>query len=1139
MKLTLFLSMFTIIQLWATESYSQLTKLTLKLEDVTISDALKEIENHSEFFFLYSPKLIDVERKVNIDADNESIKDILSDIFKEKVKFEVHDRQIILTPNEQAGVLSEFQQQNKVTGIVTDKDGKPLPGVNVVVTGTTQGTITDIEGKYSIEVSQGEKSLTFTFVGMQPQEVTIGTQTQINVTMAESAIDLQEVVVIGYGTQKKINLTGALTQITSEALENKAISSTAEGLQGIIPNLNITFSSGDPVSPGADFNIRGFESISGGSPLILVDGVSMDINLINPSDIESVTVLKDAAASGIYGARAAFGVILVTTKKSGSREAKFHYDFEYGLNQPIENYDVMDNLWDFVSYKNTVELNRTGQPYFSDNYMAAVKAYSDDPLGNPAFGIVNGTFEQYSPNNWKDILLRNSSPFQNHNLNVSGGYNNMNYYISVGYFAKEGLLKVGNEDIERLNLMTKMDFKVKDWLKLNYKVAFNNKQSKSPHYYKEDSYSINSIIFQMPTVLNKLPYIEDYSAYEGMYFYDSSEAYLSHGEITNKVNDLWLSAGSEINLAKGLRMLGDFSYNLYTGDYLDYAPAFDMLDPTKMGTPNMITQYWSSNSYIKHWPTKNTFYSLNISTEYEKTFKSGHYIKALAGFNQEYQTFNTTYETGYYPLSSLTAINLTSGTQFIDASLSDWATRGVFYRLNYIYKNRYLFEATGRYDGTSKFPKSDRFGFFPAFSAGWRISEENFMAGFKKYVDNLKIRASYGKLGNQLITNNNYPYISGMNYNSSYPFIFDGSDRTTVVYAPSLVSPSLTWESVTTKNIGIDLTTLKQRLNISFDTYVRTTTGMLQRKNYPEFLMTVPPYENGADLDTKGWEFSVSWNDKSGKDFKYSIQLSLSDWTTKITKFSNETGSLNIGLNNGKLPDGLYYVGQNIGEIWGYETVGIFQTDDDVANAADQTPVSDATPWKAGDIQYKDLNNDDKINQGKNTLADPGDMKIIGNSTPRYSYGVNLNTSYKGWFLQVFFQGVGKQDYMPPYDSKKFWPWQATSNFQYHFIVESWTEDNRDAYFPRLLGDTKNQLSQTRYLQNAAYIRLKSLTLGYDLPSEWVEKIHIDGAKVFFTGQNLWYATKLHRPLSPEETTSSEVVYPYQRTYSFGINISF
>lgn len=1037
--------------------------------------------------------------------------------------------------------------QKTVTGKVIDEGGLPLPGVSVIIKGTTTGTVTGIDGDFSLANVSNNATLVFSFVGMTPQEVQVGTQTTIDIKMLAEAIGLDEVVAIGYGTQKKANLTGAVGLATEERLENRPIVSAGQGLQGVIPNLNITFQNGDPTT-SANFNVRGFESINGGSPLILVDGVPMDLERLNPSDIASVTVLKDAAAGAIYGARAAFGVILVETKKGKSGKMNVTLSTEQSLSKPIYLVDPVEDPYLFVTEWNKATMRTSGAPSYDDNYVEGTKKWSENPTDENAWGIYNGQLRFYGFNDYHNQLITDFAPQDKYDMTISGATDKATYYVSFGYLSKDGYIKnkEKNEKYERYNVLMKADFKINNWLTLEEKVIFNSQVSDKPHFYNWDV-NINTSARKNPIQPNYFPdlpyYLEPgdhdkFAQYIGMGFGSVSWfPYLEQGgRETFTTNDTWFTQGVTLDPVKGLRIKGDFSYRTYWRERQDVQSKVEVLRTQDLTQANLIDNGFSADDWILNQINRSQYYAFNTYAEYTVDQLTDHYIKAMVGFNQEWGLNSTvTAQARQLVTPLITDLNATVGPQNTSGGKNHLSLRGIFYRLNYSFRDKYLLEANGRYDGTSRFPTDSRFGFFPSVSLGWRVSKENFMAGTSTWLDNLKLRASYGELGNQQL-NSYYPYIATMGIGQS-TYIMSGSNKTPYVSPAGLVSNNLTWETVVSKNVGIDLTMLKQRLDFSFDYYSRDTKDMLTNVTYPDLLGTSAPDANAADLRTQGWELSATWHDNIGKDWRYGINLALSDNEAKITKYDNPTGSLNE-----------FYEGQVLGEIWGYVTEGIFQEDSEVAAHANQARLG--ANWRAGDIKYKDLNGDGAITPGSNTLADPGDRQIIGYSNPHFSYGINPDLSYKNWTLNIFFQGLFR-DYLPENGNwKAFYPYNA-GHMEKYYITESWTEDNRDAYFAAATIGTntkKNIQPQSRYVQNAAYIRLKNLTLNYNLPTELVSKIGLSSASVYFAGQNLWEYTKLHKPIDPEveynnntglERNDLTQEYYFQRTYSLGIKVSF
>ncbi|MEO9892525.1 TonB-dependent receptor [Aurantibacter sp.] len=1035
-------------------------------------------------------------------------------------------------------VIDELQ--STVTGVVNDEDGIPLPGASVVVKGTNQGAVTDFDGNYSISVAS-DAILVFSYIGYKTVEIAVGGNSTVNANLAIDAGKLDEVVVVGYGTQKKKNLTGSVGIADSERLENRPITSAGQGLQGVIPNLNISIQNGDPTN-SADFNIRGFTSINGGSPLILVDGVPMDLERINPNDIKSISVLKDASAAAVYGARGAFGVILVETKKGRVGKTSINFSTQQSYAKPIFHIDPVQDPYTLVNYINEATINTSGQPRYDDAFVAGTLRYSQNPISENEWEVVNGNLRYYGNNDYNNRAIADFAPQQTYDFSISGATEKASYYASLGYLKKDGYINntEKNEKYNRYNVLMKMDFQVNDWLNLDSKIVYNNQNSDKPHFYNWDV-NINSVARVLPITpveFPDLPYYQTpgdratYEPYIGEYF--SSNIFLPYledgGRDTFVTSDLWLTQGATLEPATGLKIRSEFSYNTVSRNDKDVASKINVVS-TDLNADPMITNGLSGNDYIQESNNRNEYYVFNAFAEYEfnaDNEEKDHMVKAMIGFNQEWghkRYFQARAQTLITPL--ITNISATTGTQTTGGNESDFSLRGAFYRFNYIYKDRYLFEANGRYDGTSRFPTDDRFGFFPSFSAGWIVSEESFMEN-ANWLDQFKIRGSWGSLGNQSVEEEygNYPYITSLGSSTS-PYIL-GSGRTPYVGPGGLVSPSLTWETVESKNIGIDLALFKNKLAISADYYTRDTKDMLMSIDYPGLLGTSAPASNAADLRTKGWELSVNWRDTFGEHGRWGLNLALSDNQSEITKYDNPSGAISE-----------YYVGQQVGEIWGYETAGIFQTDAEVAASPDQSPIGNN--WSAGDIKYADLNGDGKIDSGSSTLEDPGDRKIIGNTTARYSFGINPDISYKNWNLNMFFQGVFR-DYLPSNGNwNAFYPNNANLVENY-YITESWSPDNPDAYFAKpLIGtsDKRNILPQSRYVQDASYIRLKNITLSFDLPTTLVDKLGMSKFQLYLAGQNLWESTKMHKPLDPESVFTVTQEYYLQRILTFGVNVSF
>jgi TonB-linked SusC/RagA family outer membrane protein len=1145
--LTLLVSLSVLIASDGNAQYESIKDInvSVRLQNASLGEALEAIESSTDFSFTFEEKELLSRKGISVKAKEQSLDMILLKISRDanveflQVNNNIH---VKAKPAKKAPTVVAFEQARNITGtVLSSEDNTGLPGVNVIIKGTSTGTVTDIEGNYSIDVPGEGAVLVFSSVGFVTEEAVVGNQSIINFTLKADITALQEIVVVGYGTQQKVNLTGAVGVAGGEVLENRPIANVGEGLQGVIPNLNVNIRNGDPATP-ITFDIRGYGSINGGSPLILVDGVPMDLNRLNPNDIESVSVLKDASAAAVYGARAAFGVVLVTTKKGKGDKINVSFGSEFAAAKPIFLIDPVTDPYQFVLARNEANMRTNGAVSFDQDYIDGTQRWSENPTFENKWGVYNNQLRLYGYNNYVDDLITEFAPQQKYDLSVSGSTEKANYYMSFGHLNKDGYLKdkENNENFKRYNFLLKGEFKANEWLSLDTRALISTEVSNKPHFYNWDV-NINTSARVSPIQAIQfpdLPYYltpgdrDQYQQYIGMYFGGTNFfPYLEDGgRSTWTKSDVVLTQGITLTPAKGLTINGDFNYNFGNLNYQDVQSKVNIIENADL-TNLIIGNGFSGNDWIENRNNIDQYYVVNLFADYTRTTNNGHFIQGMIGFNQEWGNYQVVRARAYRLITpTVPDLNTTTGAQETSGGKSHVALRGVFYRLNYIYKDRYLFEANGRYDGTSRFPKENRFGFFPSFAAGWRISNESFMSGTSGWLDNLKIRASYGELGNQILGGAGfYPYIATMPSGQSQHMMSAGQ-RTPFVGPPNLVSPTLTWETVISRNLGLDLTVLNNRLDLSFDVYTRDTKDMLSLDSFlPAIAGVNPPLENAADLRTRGWELAATWKTRVNNNFRYDVTLALADNVAEITKFNNPTGSL-----------GNRYVGQIIGERWGFITEGIFQTADEVANHADQSQLG--PNWRPGDIKYKDLNGDGRITRGNNTLDDPGDREIIAYEAPRYTYGINSNIGWKDFSLNIFFQGVMKQDFWPPNDNwNAFYPYNA-GHVENYYLTDTWSEDNPDAYFPapHISTNTKQNVEpQSRYVQNGAYIRLKNLSLAYNLPTALTTKLHIVNAQIYFAGMNLWEATRMRRPLDPEIRPTLTQEYYKQRVYSLGLRFTF
>ncbi|MFC3198284.1 TonB-dependent receptor [Parapedobacter deserti] len=1098
-------------------------QVSLSLKDARLEEVLEEISRQTELRFLYSEKLIERTTPVSISVSNVDVKRALSNaLHGQNLTYEIIAGTITIKERKQT--------VHVVSGVVTDGE-QPMAGVTVSVVGVAGlTTTTDDRGRYTIRVPENA-TLLFRFMGYQDQQVALTGLTEINVVLEVAQSHLDEVVVVGYGTQKRINLSGAVDQIGEQFLDSRPISNVGRGLQGALANLNITPTSGQSTSsPG--INVRGYNSISGGSPLIIIDNIpatNEELNRMNPNDIASVTVLKDAASAAIYGSRAAFGVVMITTKSGTTEEVKVAANSFFATNAITRKIEIEEDPFLVMSYRNS--MSTPWYNLYSEDMLEYGRQISNDPSlprviqhpENPDAYIYLGSTD------WFSEVYKNAQPAYTNNISISQKTDRSSYYLSGEYFRQDGMLKISPDTYDRYNFRIKGDYRLTDWLTVSNNTTYTHGKYDEPTAIVDDWLYWHNV--------NRQPSLDVVYNPDGTYTSAGASmvgAVADGGRNIDRINDIQTSFGVKVDLLKDVWSLNADATFRRTSSRNH---RFDF--PLSFSTGPGITQMQTFNSYASNSSGETRYNVFNIYSNFNKTF-GDHYFGAMVGFNQEERIYeNFSARRDQLISSGLPTIGLATGeTPTVGASNYDWSVRGAFARLNYIFKDRYIVESNVRYDGSSRFPKKDRFAFNPSASAAWVVSQEEFFAPLSPLVNNLKIRGSYGSLANQDLRDNYYPYIANMGRGTGV--ILNGI-RPTVVTSPGLVSSTLTWETVTQSNIGVDLGLLNSEFNASFDLYRRYTKDMLTPgRTLPAVLGTSVPLANAADLVTKGWELTLSYNKNfmvAERPFNFSARFNLSDSRAFIEKYDNPNNNL-----------GDHYVGKEIGELWGLTTEGFFGSVEEISKHANQSAVTSypgTRPIEPGDLKFADLNGDGFINRGDWTLENPGDYRIIGNTSARYRYGLDLTTAWNGIDLRVFLQGVGKQDYYPGGGDHYFWgiyaqPWANLTKFN----LDHWTPENPDAYLPRPKSYVAEQSGvelaapQTKYLQNRAYMRVKNITLGYSLPLFITQRWGLDRLRIFASGENLFEATKLMKYLDPE-IAGNNTSYPFQRTYSFGLNLNF
>ncbi len=1039
--------------------------------------------------------------------------------------------------------LTIYSQGFSVTGKITNTYNEPLIGVNVIEKGSLNGTTTDIDGGFSLNVENGNAVFTFTYIGFEPLEVAIDGKASLNVIMKESTSELDEVVVVGYGTQRKVTLTGSVDAISGDEIQNRSGALVSDLIKGASPNLNITMGmrGGEPGATSS-WNIRGLGSINANaSPLILVDGVEVNINNVDPETVESISVLKDASASAIYGSRAPFGVILITTKKGKEGRVSVEYSNNLSMNQPSRFSSYVDALTWATAYNQANANANIATPVYSDEQMERIKGYMNgtfpyeyDPE-KPVDNIWAGRRVGNANYDWPSILLADQSYNQKHHVNVSGGGNRTNYYLSGGFVTQDGLYRYGSDNYKRFNFLSNLNSQVTDWFNVRSSVKYAKGLSDYP--VGQTTVGREHMIGEMLTFAPMMPMYNINGTIQSPLIRWQQDS----GRDKWESNDFFVNLGADFEPVKGWTTSFNYNHNVINSrSFSHQKPVMVELGTGQFGNVGKPESAWGVGY------NQTNYSMLNVISSYEATW-GDHYFNGLVGYEQEERKYTSISATGVGLITDqVPSLKTSLGSKTVEDAMNHWATQGVFGRINYNYKEKFLFEVSARYNGSSRFSPDTRWGFFPSASVGYTVSRENFWRPIEHVVNNFKIRASYGSLGNQNV--GLYSYLTTMSPGQELNWILDGA-RPQYMNPPGIISRDLTWETITTTNIGVDAGFLNNRLQLTFDMYDRVTTDMMgPTEQLPYQLGVDTPKRNNAELSNKGFEIVLTWRDRVSSDFSYDVKVSLGDSQAKILKYFNEKELIDT-----------WYPGKMVGEIWGYTTDGIIQ------EAGESIPDQSKffSSWGPGDIKYVDLNGDGKITDGTRTLYDYGDLSRIGNTTPRYNYSISGGFNWKDFDFNMFWQGVGKRDYFPPTTMMVFWGMLNASGSS-GLYRNSWTMDywrpsdetnilgpNTDAYFakPYFSAQTnKNRQVQTRYLLNAAFLRLKTLQLGYTLPSQISNKIHLQRARVYVSGENLLTLTGLPDNFDPETTIASDPansgyqsgrIYPTARTFSVGVNLTF
>lgn len=1098
MKLILLFVAISFFQLSAVESYAQNAKINLSLSDVTLEEAIKTIEANTQFVFFFSNSAVDMTKHVDLNVKNGNIKEVLNQILS-SYKYRIEDNKIVL--------LGEVQQDGKIWGVVSDAFG-PIAGANVVVKGTTNGTITDMDGRFSLDAPKGAK-LQISYIGYITKELTVDTKTDYVIELVEDSQALEEVVVVGYGTEKKVNVIGSIAQIGSEKLENRSTPQLSNVLTGQMAGVTVIQRSGRPGNSGGEIRVRGVGSFGGESnksdALVLIDGIPGKLNDVSSEDVESISVLKDASTAAIYGSRAANGVILVTTKTGKEGKVSVGYNGYVGFNTPTALPEFVDT-WQYATLYNEA----VGREAYTQEEIQKFRDGSDP--------------DHYANARYLDEVFSRKGLQTGHDVTINGGNAENKYMVSFGYLKQNGIVE--KNDYQRYNARVNLINEILPGLKLTSRLSGVYGNRKEPMAPGGDDADNMLVLIQKalrfpgltPTILSDgsfgagrelhgtpAGWIKSDSFYENPEFSLNANVRLDY----NPIKDLQLSA------------IGAYTYT--NGEERTYRSTMKLSGDRVLGP-----------SELKHKMGKTIYKTFQATAEYNKTI-GGHTFGILAGYSWEQEDYR--YVQGSrdkFPGNDLPYLNAGSpDNQKSEGTGNAWAIQSGFGRLRYNFNERYLFESTVRYDGSSRFPQSKKFGFFPSVAAGWRLSEENFFKENESlgFISNLKLKVSWGRLGNQNI--GNYPYQSVYELGQNYPF---GDTYTQGAAVTTAVDPTIKWEETETIDGGLEAVFWNGLLSVNASYFNRRTYDILYKPSgsVSTILGQKISEMNTGELKNFGWEFEVGHRNKIG-DVSYNVNANLSIIKNKLTTL----GVGNVEQLNGMVGNGSdLFIGYPIQMYYGYVSDGVFLGENDIKSWYDQSKVT-PNP-QPGDIRYKDISGPDGVPDGK---IDPNyDRVYLGSRIPKFTFGLNLGVEYKGLDLSVLLQGVAGVTGM--LDGFAGWAFRGDGNIQKWQAEGRFDPANPTRYpaYPRLEdlsnSTTPNIVTSDFWTQDASYIRLKNIQLGYTFPKKMLQAAKISNLRVYVQAENPLCWNKYKPGWDPEINTSGNY-YPILATYTFGVNFKF
>lgn len=1110
MRIGLFLLFIIIAQLRAESLYSQNTIINLKLENATVEQVLDKIEKETEYSFLFTDKSVNIDWKVNVNIQGKNINETLEILFGGTgVQYRILDKQIVLSNRKL--LAQNINQQKQVNGVITEINGDPVIGANVVEKGTTNGTISDVQGNFTLSVAPGA-TLIITYIGYIPQEINVEERSFLAINLREDSESLDEVVVVGYGTMKKKDLTGAVSAIKGGDLAARKTTQLSTALQGAVAGVLVTRDNGAPGATAGSIKVRGITTIGDTSPLVIIDGVPGDINQVNPNDVENMSVLKDAASSSIYGSRAAAGVILITTKRAKENDLSLGYNFEYGWEIPLKQPE-------YVGVQRYLEM--TNELRYNDNNAGGwFQTYSEEQVNNWL------KYNQTDPNNypntdWTDLILKGSAPRQTHAINIAGGSKSVRTKASFTYDKIDGLY--AERFYERFMVRVNNDFKINKYLGATLDFNFKRSKAHRPTFEPFDRMRISPPVYAAMW--------DDGRIAEGKSGSNVYGRVMEGGTRDEWNNQIGGKASLDLTPIEGLKVSGVIApvYNFAKIKNFNKAVPYTLADD-----PGTVGGYLEGQTTTKLTENRNDNYNVTIQgiANYMKSFGK-HDLNLMAGYEAYYafwenlEASRDQYELDNYPYLDLGPLSMRDNK----GNAEEVSYRSWFGRLMYNYDNRYLLQANIRYDGSSRFHKDFRWGSFPSFSAGWVISEERFMKEANLgWLSFLKARASWGTLGNERIykpnttDQNYYPYQAAIAF-SNVLFYQNGQPISQLSAAQQIYAiENISWEKTESFDIGLDAQFFNSRLRFTVDYYKKKTKDMLLALEIPDYVGFDNPQKNTGNMNTKGYELDLGWNDQVG-DWRYGISVNFSDF---ISKMGDLGGTEFLG-------DQVKMKGSQFNEWYGYLSNGLYQTQEEVDNLPKLN-----NNIKVGDVKYKDISGPDGVPDGK--ISSEYDRVLLGGSLPRYMFGGTINVGYKGFDLSMAFQGVGSQ--LVRMNTQMAQPLRENFGNVPEFLDGNyWSSlnseaENLNAQYPRLTyaNASSNYAMSDFWLFNGRYLRLKNLTIGYTISERFIQKISMRNLRVYVSANDLFCLSKYPTGWDPEMGYDK---YPITTSVLFGVSVNF